>query len=96
MFGEFSACYGDRAFIFGKQRNSKFCQLFQILMTRPGWGFSKEEIAKSLYGEEEVENINASLNNTMFRLRKYLSKSPLPPGEYLKIHGGGIEHMWKN
>ncbi len=81
MFGGFTASYGDEVLTFGRQRNSKFGQLFQILMTRPGKGFSKEEIAESLYGEEAVEDLNASLNNTIFRLRKYLKESPLPSGD---------------
>lgn len=88
MFGVFSASCGDAVLTFGRQRNSKFCQLFQLLMTRPGQGFSKKGIAEVFYGDEEVENANASLNNTIFRLRKYLRESPLPPGEYLILEGG--------
>ena len=88
MFGGFSAGYGDQTLTFGRQRDSKFRQLFQILMTRPGQGFSKRDIAASLYGQEEVEDINASLNNTIFRLRKYLENSPLPSGDYLFLDEG--------
>ena len=44
MFGGFSASYGDEVLTFGRQRDSKFGQLFQILMKRPGQGFSKGEI----------------------------------------------------
>lgn len=36
MFGVFSASFGDAVLTFGRQRDSKFCQLFQLLMTRPG------------------------------------------------------------
>ena len=88
MFGGFSVSYGDEILFFGKQRDSKFGQLFQILMTRPGQGFGKREIADSLYGRGEVEDLNASLNNTIFRLRNYLKTSPLPPGEYLVLNDG--------
>lgn len=88
MFGVFSASFGDAVLTFGRQRDSKFCQLFQLLMTRPGQGFSKKGIAEAFYGDEEVENANASLNNTIFRLRKYLKESPLPPGEYLSLKNG--------
>lgn len=88
MFGGFSANYGDEVLTFGRQRDSKFGQLFQILMTRPGQGFSKREIAESLYSWEKVEDPNASLNNTIFRLRKYLEASPLPPGNYLLLEVG--------
>ena len=88
MFGVFSASYGETDLTFGRQRNSKFSQLFQLLMTRPGLGFSKKSIAGILYGQEKVENTNASLNNTIFRLRRYLKESPLPPGEYLILKNG--------
>lgn len=88
MFGVFSASYGDTVLTFGRQTDSKFSQLFQLLMTRPGQGFSKKSIAEILYGRAEVENANASLNNTIFRLRKYLKESPLPPGEYLTLDNG--------
>lgn len=88
MFGGFSASYGDEVLTFGRQSDSKFGQLFQILMTRPGQGFSKREIAESLYKWEEVEELNATLNNTIFRLRKYLEVSPLPPGNYLFLRMG--------
>lgn len=88
MLGGFSASYGDEVLTFGRQKDSKLRQLFQILMTRPGRGFSKSEIAKSLYGWEEVEDTNASLNNIIFRLRKYLETSPLPSDEYLLLSEG--------
>ena len=88
MFGSFSAAYGDEALTFGRHRDSKFGQLFQILMTRPGQWFGKGDVMNFLYGREEVEDPNASLNNTIFRLRKYLETSPLPPGDYLILNGG--------
>lgn len=88
MFGGFSVRYGDEVLSFGRQRDSKFAQLFQILMTRPGQGFDKGDIMEFLYGWEEVEDPNASLNNTIFRLRKYLEASPLPPGNYLLLNEG--------
>lgn len=94
MFGKFSAKYGDEVLTFGRQGDSKFGQLFQILMTRPGQGFSKRNIAEAFYDWDKVEDPNASLNNMIFRLRKYLEASPLPPGEYLFLNGGGIA-VWR-
>lgn len=88
MFGGFSASYGDEVLTFGRNRESKFGQLFQILMTKPGQGFGKRDIMGFLYGREEVEEPNASLNNTIFRLRKYLEVSPLPSGDYLILNEG--------
>lgn len=90
MFGGFSARYGDEALTFGRQRESKFGQLFQVLMTRPGRSFNKKDIAEILYESEQVEDANASLNNTIFRLRRYLKESPLPEGEYLILSNGAL------
>ena len=90
LFGAFVAQYGDAVLTFGKHANSKFGQLFQILMTRPGENFSKRAIIDRIYEMGEVEDPNASFNNTMFRLRKYLESSPLPPGKYLVIEDGAI------
>lgn len=90
MFGGFTARYGDEVLTFGRQRNSKYEQLFHMLMIRPGQELSKERIAEDLYEREKVEDLNASLNNTIFRLRKYLKESPLPPGEYVILEAGAV------
>ena len=90
MFGGFSANYGGEVLTFGRQRGSKFEYLFQILMTRPGKKFNKKDIAEILYGSEQVEDTNASLNNTIFRLRRYLKESPLPERDYLILSGGTL------
>lgn len=41
-----------------------------------------------LYGREEVENRNGSLNNTIFRLRKSLRNAGLPESNYIIIQNG--------
>lgn len=88
MFGGFRVSYAGEVLAFGKQINSRYGQLFQLLMTRPGKGYSKRYIMESLYGQGEVEDANASLNNTIFRLRRYLEESPLPKENYLTVLGG--------
>lgn len=90
LFGGFSAYYGETALTFGKQNNSKFSQLFQLLMTRPKQDFSKRTLIHNMYEADEIENPNDSLNSTIFRLRQYLKKSPLPKGEYFIVKGGTI------
>lgn len=90
MFGGFSVSYGTESVALGRQTGSKFCQLFQLLLTSPGRQFSKQEIMRCLYGHESVEDANATLNNTVFRLRRCLEASLLPPGEYLTVGDGMI------
>ncbi len=81
LFGGFSAHYGENALTFGKQNNSKFSQLFQLLISRPKQDFSKRVLIQSMYEMDEIDNANDSLNSTIFRLRQYLKESPLPIGE---------------
>lgn len=88
LFGGFSAFYGESPLTFGKRNNSKFSQLFQLLMTRPNQDFSKRTLIQSMYDADDIENPNDTLNSTIFRLRQYLKKSPLPEGEYFIIKGG--------
>lgn len=88
LFGGFRAYYNETELTFGKQNNSKFSQLFQLLMTRPKQNFSKRMLIQSIYETDEIENPNDSLNSTIFRLRQYFKKSVLPKGEYLIIKGG--------
>ncbi len=95
LFGRFSAKYGDEVLTFGRQGDSKFGQLFQILMTEPEQGVSKRNIVEVLYNWDKVGNPNASLNNTIFRLRKYFEESPLPSGEYLYLQAGILQFSRK-
>lgn len=90
LLGGFGASYGDEALTFGKQANAKSVQLFQILMTRPGKDFNKQEIIEQMYGSGETADPNAGFRNALCRLRKYLDASPLPPGGYLVAEEGSI------
>ena len=49
---------------------------------------AKASLIDALYGREDVENRNGSLNNTIFRLRKQLLGSGLPKDNYITITGG--------
>lgn len=90
LFGGFIVRYGDEILTFGKHANSKFGQLFQILMTRPGEDFCREEVIELIYGSGEAEGAGNGFQNVVSRLRKYLDDSPLPPGQYLIAAGGSI------
>ena len=51
-------------------------------------GVAKTGLIDALYGREDVENKNGSLNNTIFRLRKQLKAQGLPESSYITIQGG--------
>ncbi len=88
MFGGFAIQYGEKAVSFERNQAAKFVQLFQILMLYGERGISKSEMIHFLYGRDEVENGNSSLNNTIFRLRRQLRTAGLPETSYLTVQGG--------
>ena len=90
LFGGFYVRYGEKPLSFGRGEGNKASQLFQLLLCSPGFALPKREAALLLYGRDGAENLNAAMNNTIFRLRRYLEKSPLPPGEYLSLRDGTV------
>ena len=88
MFGSFSVYYEGQLIPFEKHVSAKFLQLFQILLLNVGSKVSKSSLVQELYGREEVENSNGSLNNTIFRLRKFLENSSLPKDQYVIVQDG--------
>ena len=88
MLGGFSMRYGTRKISFARSGNSKFIQLLQLLMIHPRRQIAKTEIIETLYGDEQIENTNLTLNNTIFRLRKQLVKAGLPQNQYIEVRRG--------
>lgn len=88
MFGGFSIQYNNRDFLLDRASYSKTTQLFQLLALHKKDGISKAALMDALYGRDQVENKNASLNNTIFRLRRQLKHSGLPEDDYITITGG--------
>lgn len=88
MLGGFSMFYDDREIVLDRNAISKTTQLLQILLLHKETGVAKTSLIDALYGREDVENRNGSLNNTIFRLRKQLRSSGLPEDNYITITGG--------
>ena len=72
MLGGFSMVYQEKTLVFDRNYISKSTQLLQILFLHLEKGIAKERLLEELYGRDDVENRNGSLNNTIFRLRKQL------------------------
>ena len=89
MLGGFTLEYKGKELVLDRNNVSKTTQLFQLLLlhTQDG-GISKAALIDALYGRSDVENKNGSLNNTIFRLRKYLTAAGLPESSYININGG--------
>lgn len=88
MLGGFSIAYAGKEIVIDRNTASKTSQLLQILLLHAQDGISKTGLMDALYGREEVENKNGSLNNTIFRLRKQLKAAGLPESSYICIQGG--------
>ncbi|MCF0134314.1 MAG: hypothetical protein HUJ72_10645 [Blautia sp.] len=88
MFGRFSIQYNGVEVVLDRNITSKVTLLFQVIALHAEEGVSKASLIDMLYGREEVENPNATLNNTLFRLRKRLKSLGLPTSSYVLINGG--------
>lgn len=88
MLGGFFMVYRGKKLVFERNLVSKTCQLLQILFLHLNDGITKEDLFEALYGRDEVENQNASLNNIIFRLRKQLETMGLPKGKYFSLNNG--------
>ena len=88
MLGGFSLQYDQKEIVLDRNAVSKTTQLLQMILLYAKEGVSKAALIEALYGREEVENKNGSLNNTIFRLRKQLKASRLPASSYVLIQGG--------
>ncbi len=89
MLGGFSIYYEGREIALDRNTTSKSMQLLQILlMNIEAGGIAKTSLADALYGREEVENKNGSLNNTIFRLKKQLKAGGFPEANYVVIKRG--------
>lgn len=88
MLGGFSVTYAGKEIVIDRNFVSKTTQLLQLFLLHARDGVSKATLIDALYGREEVENKNGSLNNTLFRLRKQLKAAGLPDSNYICIRGG--------
>ncbi len=93
--GGFSLYYEGREIALDRNTTSKSMQLLQILlMNIDAGGIAKTSLADALYGREEVENKNGSLNNTIFRLKKQFKAAGFPEANYVVIKRGMCR--WEN
>lgn len=88
MLGGFSVSYMGKELVLDRNSVSKTTQLLQIILLNTENGIAKANLIENLYGREEVENKNGSLNNTLFRLRRQLRASGLPQSSYIIIQKG--------
>lgn len=88
MLGGFSLLYAGKELILDRSSVSKTTQLLQMVLLHQEDGIAKTSLIDGLYGREDVENRNGSLNNTLFRLRRQLKAAGLPESNYINIQKG--------
>lgn len=81
MLGGFSMLYDGKEITFGKNRISKSMQLLQLMLYNKK-GISRSKVVDILYGRGGLSDPSNNLRVTVYRLRKILEESELPPGEY--------------
>lgn len=87
MLGGFSITYEEKPISFGKRSQSRFLQLFQLLVLHRE-GIAKDRLIEAFYEWEDVSNKNNSLNTLIYRLRKQLVSAGLPEEEYVNVSKG--------
>ncbi|MCI7263582.1 MAG: BTAD domain-containing putative transcriptional regulator [Otoolea sp.] len=87
MLGGFSITYEQKPVSFGKRSQSRFLQLFQILVLHRE-GVAKDKLIEAIYDWEELGNKNNCLNNLVYRLRKQLVSAGLPEEDYVRVSKG--------
>lgn len=88
VFGGFSASYGEKALVFGRNTVTKAMKLLQILLYRGEEGIARDKLLEDLYGHEELTDSANNLRVTAHRLKKILAEAGLPKHDYIEIKKG--------
>ena len=83
MLGGFNLSYEGKDIVLGRSSTAKFIQLLQMIWLQGEKGLSKENVVKSLYDRENVNNLNNSFNNLLYQMRRQMVRAGLPEGEYI-------------
>ena len=85
MLGGFSASYDGKPIQLEKSNTTKATQLFEYLLYNRHKKIPRNDLISVLYNNNDIDNPANNLKVNLFRLRKLLSVSPLPEGEYISL-----------
>lgn len=89
MLGGFSVHNGRKAVILGRGgASSKYIQLLQLLWLYSEEGVTKEQIVNAIFDSEKYSNLNNSVNNLIYQLKKQCIKAGLPDLDYVVLKNG--------
>lgn len=88
MLGHFSVKYGGKEISLGRSSTLKSVQMLQLVWLYGDQGISKGQLGKALYDQNDISNLNNSINNLLYQLRRKMVQAGLPKGEYIVASAG--------
>ncbi|MBR0091130.1 MAG: hypothetical protein IJP92_05480 [Lachnospiraceae bacterium] len=88
MLNGFRISYNGREVALGRNTTAKFIQLLQLIWLYGDEGVTKERLTMTLYEGEDRANLNNSMNNLIYQMRRQMVKAGLPQHDYIIKKGG--------
>ncbi|MDO5416533.1 MAG: BTAD domain-containing putative transcriptional regulator [Lachnospiraceae bacterium] len=88
MLGGLAFYYGDRPFAIKCNNTSKVMQLFIMLLKAGEEGIPRSQLLESLYGRDDTQDTKNAFRILVFRLRRLLEDTIIPPDDYVKVEKG--------
>ncbi|RGZ01543.1 BTAD domain-containing putative transcriptional regulator [Clostridium sp. AM58-1XD] len=86
MLGNLSVRYGDKPILLKCSKESRYMQMFLMLLYYNRKGITRKEMMENLY-EEKTGSVDNAMRIVVYRLRKLIGESTLPKGEYIRMDG---------
>ena len=94
MLGNFSLVYDGKPVTLERSSGTKATQLLQYLLYHKGESIPRDKLIELLYRNDDITNPQNNLKVNMFRLRRLLEASHLPPHDYI-VHKNGM-YSWNS
>ena len=88
MLGGFRIYFNEKDIALGRNTTAKFIQLLQLVWLCGTEGVTKDRLMHTLYEGEERANVNNSMNNLIYQMRRQMAKAGLPQRDYIVKKGG--------
>ena len=84
MFGRFSMQYNGEELASGKQGESQFGLLMQMLLHHRENGVNRSMMKAVLFEDREIEDISHSIRNIIYNAKRKLKAAGLPDGTLIE------------
>ena len=82
MLGSFSLTWGNVQLADGKQRESQFSLLMQLVLHNRESGVNRNLIKTVLFEERDLEDVSHALRNVLYNAKQKLKRAGLPEADY--------------